>query len=401
MYNIIKKTPLEFCDRLSKKYNCSVFLKREDLQPIRSFKLRGVYNRIMKYYDKNINYVTASAGNHAQGLAYVCNILNLDCTIFIPKNTPKQKIERIRYFSNDLKCKLIVKGDDFNSSLNYSYDYCKNNCISFKNKIFVHPYDNMDVIEGNQIIGDEILKQFKPDIVMSPVGGGGLISGLILGMNNTDIYGVEPNGAASMFESLKIKRNKEIKLIDNFVDGAAVNKIGGLNFEIANNAKNLKSIFKVYNGDLCGEMIDLYQNEGIIVEPAGALSISGLKQLDESLIKNKKVVCILSGGNNDIMRYGEIIEKSLRYRRLKYYFLIKFNQYPGELRKYINSILTEGSDITRFEYIKKNNKLDGSVLLGLEMDDKYEVGKIKTNMKKNNFEYIQLMEYDLLYNYLI
>lgn len=401
--NIIKNNPLELCNRLSSMYKCNVYLKREDLQIVRSFKIRGAHNKIMKNYNNTTGFVTASAGNHAQGVAYICNKLNLKCNIFIPENTPLQKISRIRYFGED-NCNLIIEGNDFTESLNLSHKFCSDN-----NQIFVHPYDDIDVIEGQGTIAREIINEIEPDIIMAGIGGGGLISGLITELNNQNknqnenqnqcgVYGIEPEGAASMYES--IKNNKIISLdnIDNFVDGASVRKVGELTFEIA---KEAKDIFKVSNGELCNEIVNLYQNEGIIVEPAGALSVCGLSKLDKEYIKDKNVVCIISGGNNDLMRYPEIVEKSLRYKKLKHYFLIKFKQIPGQLRTYVKEILTYNSDITRFEYIKKNNKDSGSVLIGIEINEPDEIDIIKQNMIKHEFDYIELTNNDLLYNYLI
>lgn len=398
MKNIIKNTPLEYCYRLSNKYNCNIFLKREDLQTVRSFKIRGAYNKIIKNYNNTTEFVTASAGNHAQGVAYTCSKLNLKCNIFIPENTPLQKISRIKYFG-DNNCNLVIKGNDFNESLNLSHKYCDE-----KNGIFVHPYDDIDVIEGQGTIATEILNEIKPDIVMAGIGGGGLISGLITNWrisessSDCDIYGVEPEGAASMYES--IKNNKIIRLdkIDTFVDGASVREVGKLTFEIA---KKAKKIFKISNGELCNEMINLYQNEGIITEPAGALSICGLSQLDKNYIKDKNIVCIVSGGNNDLMRYPEIVENSLRYQKLKHYFIIKFKQIPGQLRNYVKEVLTCNSDITRFEYIKKNNRDSGSVLIGIELNKPEEIEIIKQNMLNHDFDFIELSDNDLLYNYLI
>lgn len=392
MKHIIKRTPLEYCNRLSQTYNCNVFLKREDLQAVRSFKIRGAYNKIIKHSEQNTEFVTASAGNHAQGVAYVCKKLDLKCSIFVPENTPLQKISRIKYFSNN-KCNLVIQGENFNESLTLSYKYCNDNKY-----VFVHPYDDIDVIKGQGTIATEILDEMQPEIVMASIGGGGLISGLISTLRDIHIYGVEPEGAAAMFES--IKQNKRITLnnIDSFVDGASVSKVGKHTFEIT---KQAQDIFKISNGELCNEIINLYQHEGIIVEPAGALSVCGLSQLDPEYIKHKNVVCIISGGNNDVMRYPQIIENSLRYQKLKHYFLIKFKQIPGQLNNYVKKILTSHSDITRFEYIKKNNRDSGTVLIGIEINTPNEINIIKNNMRTHQFDFIELSENDLLYNYLI
>jgi len=397
---IIKKTPLEYCSRLSKKYGCNVLLKREDTQIVRSFKIRGALNKIIKNKQYNItSYVTASAGNHAQGVAFVCNKLDLNCNIFVPDNTPLQKISRIKHFSNN-NCKLVVGGNNFNDTLGCAYDYCNTKSGS----LFIHPYDDLDVIDGQGNIATEILEDTIPDIVIVPIGGGGLIAGILSKIRDSVVYGVEPIGAASMTES--IRKNKVVNLnkIDTFVDGASIPEVGSVPFNIINYSYKLgylKEIFKVSNGEICNEMINLYQNEGIITEPAGALAVSALPQLDREYIKDKTVVCIVSGGNNDIMRYPEIVEKSLRHQKLKHYFIITFKQKPGQLKQYVREILTPKSDITRFEYIKKNNKNSGSVLIGIELHEPGEINIIKQNIIKNNFEFIQLLESDLLYNYLI
>jgi threonine dehydratase len=310
-----------------------------------------------------------------------------------------QKITQIRSFGNN-NCDLIVDGENFNESLNNALEYCNNN----QNSLFIHPYDDVDVINGQGTIGTEILNESNPDIIIAPVGGGGLLAGIINTVNNCEIYGVEPIGADSMYKS--IHNNKIIKLnkIDTFVDGASVPIVGKIPFNIINTSYKsgyLKDILKVSNGSICSEMVDLYQTEGIISEPAGALASAALSKLDKEYIKNKTIVCVLSGGNNDIMRYSEIIEKSLNHKKLKFYFIIRFKQIPGQLKQYVKDILPPLSDITRFEYIKRNNRNDGSVIIGVEFNKSDEVNILKQNMIKNNFEFIQLIETDLLYNYLI
>ena len=397
--NIIKKTPLDFCERLSKKYNCSVYLKREDMQIVRSFKIRGAYNKIIKYKNNN-NFVTASAGNHAQGVAYTCNKLGMKSYIFVPDNTPLQKISRIKYFGGN-NCELIIDGNNFDESLKISKEFTKN-----KNMIFIHPFDDIDVIEGQSYIAKEICNELNPDIILASIGGGGLISGIISHLEdcntltsiNCGVYGTEPIGAASMHKSLEQNEIVTLDNIDTFVDGASVRRVGKITFDYA---QKIKKIFKICNGELCTELINLYQNEGIILEPAGALSVCGLAHIDKEYIKNKKVVCVLSGGNNDLSRYPEIIENSLRYLKLKHYFLINFKQKPGELKKYLENILIKDTDITRFEYIKKNNKDSGSVLIGIQVMIPHQIEKIKDNMIKNDFSFIELSCNDLLYEYLI
>ena len=394
MKNIILRTPLELSKRLSKQYNCNVFLKREDLQTVRSFKIRGAYNKIINTKNRSSGFVTASAGNHAQGVAYTCKRLGLESHIFVPENTPLQKISRIEYFGGD-NCKLYTHGNTFDECLSESLDFCEEG-----NKTFVHPFDDPDVIEGQSKIAKEILEEIKPDYIFCTIGGGGLISGTINSLSGIEckIMGVEPEGAASMYESVKQDQVVTLDTIDTFVDGASVKRVGDLTYPIA---KKSNSIFKVSNGEICAEMINLYQNEGIIAEPAGALSVCGISKVQKEELKGKNVVCILSGGNNDIMRYPEIVERSLRHLELKHYFIIDFKQKPGELKKYVYDVLIEDTDITRFEYIKKNNRNSGSVLLGIQVSEKHQIHIIKENMLKNNFKFIEITENDILFNYFI
>lgn len=395
MKKIICRTPLECNRRLSQKWNSSIYLKREDLQTIRSFKIRGAYQKIINTINKNTGFVSASAGNHAQGVAYSCYCLGLESHIFVPENTPRQKIARIEYFGGDL-CKLYKYGKDFDECLEESQNFC-----DLHNKTFVHPFDDLDVIKGQSTVVKEILEDIQPDTILCGVGGGGLLAGTIQGIedNVCNVIGVEPSGATSMKNSIEKGEIVSLESIDSFVDGASVKRVGDHTFTLSK--ERVSEMVAVSNGHICNEMIELYQNEGIIAEPAGVLSICGLDKIDPKYIINKKVVCILSGGNNDIMRYPEIVEKSLRYRQLQYYFIIDFKQTPGELKRYVFEVLVENTDITRFEYIKKNNKGQGSVLLGIQVETVVQIEIIKKNMMKNRFHYIEITEDDLLYDYLI
>lgn len=396
---IIYKTLLEKNKRLSEKYNCNVFFKREDLQNTRSFKIRGAYNKIKKTTEnnKNINIVTASAGNHAQGVSITCNYLKIKHDIFLPKITPLQKINRIKYFGNKYLTLHLI-GNDFDECLNAASEYCNNN-----KSIFIHPFDDEDVIFGQATIGYEIYEDINPHIIIIPIGGGGLISGIgkYSKIKNPKclIYGIEPSGADSMNVSIKKNKIKTLKNIDTFVDGASVKKVGEKTFNISRNV--IDNIYIINNNQLSYTMIDIYQNEGIVLEPAGALSIASLDNIDKSILKNKNIVCILSGGNNDISRYPDILEKSLLHQNLKHYFLINFGQIPGQLNKFINNVLGKYDDITRFEYLKKNNKNYGAVLIGIELQNKNDIEKIIFNMEKYNFNFTKISEKDLLYSYLI
>ncbi len=387
----INKTPLEFNERLSKKYNADIFFKREDFQKTRSFKIRGSLNKIIKQKDIN-QIVCASAGNHAQGVSYACNLLNLKSKIFVPNITPPQKINRIINFGNN-EMDLVKYGNTFDECLEQALNYSDNN-----DGTFIHPYNDLDIIEGQATLSYEIQQDLIPDSIISCIGGGGLISGLGSFQNNIKIFGAEPKGAHSMYLALKNNQPTRIENLDTFVDGASVGKIGDLTFQISKEFLNYRDIKVIPNGLICNEMISLYQEEGIIVEPAGCLSVCALNYLKPEQIKGKKIVCILSGGNNDIMRYPEILEKNLIYLGLKHYYIIEFSQKPKELKKFILNVLGQNDDITRFEYIKKTNKNYGNVLLGVETKDNKLLEK---KLRESNFKFRKIQENDLIYSYLV
>tara|TARA_Y100000991_G_C21970227_1_gene349010 strand:- start:1136 stop:2383 length:1248 start_codon:yes stop_codon:yes gene_type:complete len=391
---IIKNTPLELNERLSNKYNCNVYLKREDQQTVRSFKIRGAFSKITNL-EKFSEIVCASAGNHAQGFAYLCNKLNIKGTIFVPDTTPLQKISRINYFSNG-SCNLEINGNTFSEALKEALNYTENN-----NYTFVHPYDDIEVIEGQSTIASEIYKEINPDIIVSSIGGGGLISGLSLYSkmkNNCQIIGAEPYSCQSMKQSILKDEIIYIDTKNNFVDGATVNKVGNTTFEICKNY--VDEIHGILDGETCENILDLYEKDGIIVEPAGALGLAALNHITND-IENKNVVVILSGGNNDVSRYPEIQEKFLKYKNLKNYYIVKFNQKPGQLKTFINNVLGKDDDIFRFEYIKKTNKEYGNVLIGIQTNNSKNYEIIDENLKKNLFEYTKIKENDLIYSYLI
>ncbi len=397
---VVKITPLEFSSRLSKKYNSKIYLKREDLQEIRSFKIRGAYNLISSLSDvqKKIGIVCASAGNHAQGVALSAFILKINATIFMPIITPLQKINRVKQFGGDwVKIQLI--GSTYDESFIAAKNFCQKN-----NAIFIHPFDDEKVISGQGTIGKEIFNQAegKIDYLFCPIGGGGLISGIAVYLKNKikgiKIIGVESIGAAGMYKSLKNNKVITLKNIDLFADGVAVKTIGYKTFKIC--SKLVDKIILVDEGKVCATMIDLYQNEGIITEPAGALSISALDDL-ASQIGDKKIACIVSGGNNDILRYPEIMEKSLIYQGLKYYFIIDFAQKPRQLKKFVNDALGPTDDIVRFEYMKKNSKEAGPALIGIELIKKQDFELLIERMNKLEIKYTVIKNNDILYNYLI
>lgn len=397
---VTKNTPLQFSKRLSNLYQAKVFLKREDLQEVRSYKIRGAYNLMKSLSDqeKRKGVVCASAGNHAQGVALSCASLKIKGTIFMPVTTPLQKIGRVKHFG-DGWVDIQVVGANYDETSEKARKFCKT-----KEAFFVHPFDDEIVISGQGTVGKEIFDELsgKIDFCFCPVGGGGLISGVgiyLKGKNKKiKIIGVEALGAAGMYESLKKGKVVTLDKIDPFVDGTAVKTVGTNSFKIA--SRVVDQMVVVAEGKVCAAMIDLYQNEGIVAEPAGALSITALDDMAKK-IKGKIVVCILSGGNNDILRYPEIMEKSLIFKGLKHYFLIEFAQKPNQLKKLVNNALGPTDDIVRFEYIKKNSKETGPALVGIELSNKEDFAPLTKKMDKLGILYTVITADDPLYSYLI
>ena len=343
-------------------------------------------------------FICASAGNHAQGFAFICNNFNLDGTIYVPKTTPLQKINRIKFYGqNNINIKLF--GSNFDECLNKAVEVSKKT-----NKHFIHPYDDYDIINGQGTIAVEIWQELKPDFIICPIGGGGLISGISQYIRNIDkdckIIGVEPENAESMTLALKNSMPTKLEKVDVFVDGASVPLVGTKTFNICNEI-GLDKIYSIPNNKICYEMVNCYQDDGIILEPAGALSLSCLNELrNDYCLEGKNVVSILSGGNNDITRYSEIMQLSLEYMGLIHYFVIEFSQTPGQLKHFINNVLNSDIDIIRFEYIKKTNKYYGKVLLGVQLTNKQMINSLieKFNSNKINFKKIEYNElyYDIL-----
>jgi threonine dehydratase len=397
--NIISETPLEFSQRLSRKYKAKIYFKREDLNETRSFKIRGAFNKILSLNKNQLKngVVTASAGNHAQGVALACFKLKIKGVIFMPQVTPLQKVQRVKYFGDDfVECKLI--GSNFDEAQKQAQKFAKE-----KNAVYIHPFDDLDVIAGQGTIAFEIYKSLPNiDYVLAGVGGGGLISGIGAYLKSKDkkikVFGVEPLGANAMHQSLKANKIIELKNVDTFVDGAAVRKPGKITFNLCK--KYVDKVLVVPEGGVAQTMIELYQNEGIITEPAGALAPSIL-ELIKNEIKNKTVVCVISGGNNDVLRYPEILERSLVYQGKKHYFLIEFAQKPGQLRSFLNNVLGPQDDIVLFEYIKKNNKEKGPALVGIELQNPKDLKPLLEKLKKFGFTYKKISADDPLYSYLI
>ena len=377
-------TPLVINERLSNDLNCKIYLKREDLQQVRSFKIRGAFNKIKSIdsaYLNNKTLVCASAGNHAQGFAYSCNKLKIYGKVYMPVTTPKQKIERVKIFGGEY-VEIILIGDNFDDA---QYEAQKQNTDK---DLFIHAFDDIKVIEGQGTIGLEILDQVDKhlDYLIVPIGGGGLISGIITVFKElsprTKIIGVEADGAPAMSKSIKEGKIIELDSIDNFVDGVSIKKIGKIPFEICKNY--LDEIFLVPEGKICQTILDLYNKDGIVVEPAGAIGISAL-ELNSEMFMNKNVGVLICGGNNDFSRMAEIRERALFYSNLKHYFIVKFPQRAGALKEFVNNVVGINDDITFFEYAKKNNKENGTAIVGIELKFSKDFDDLIKKMKENGF----------------
>jgi threonine dehydratase len=364
---VVTPTPLQLSDRLSATTGANVYLKREDLQTVRSYKLRGAYNLLVQLSDEELaaGVVCSSAGNHAQGFAYACRTLGIRGRVYVPAKTPKQKRDRIRYHGGEF-IELIVGGS--------TYDLAAEAALADVERTgatLVPPFDDPRTMAGQGTIAVEILSQLdgEPDLVVVPVGGGGCIAGITTYLaertSRTSVLGIEPAGAAAMMAALANGGPVTLDHVDQFVDGAAVSRAGRLTYAALAAAGNMVSITTVDEGAVCTALLDLYQNEGIIAEPAGALAVTGLLEAD--IEPGSTVVCLVSGGNNDVSRYGEILERSLVHLGLKHYFLVDFPQEPGALRRFLDGVLGPNDDITLFEYVKRNNRETGEALVGIEL----------------------------------
>lgn len=394
-------TPLQYNKQLSEKYNCNIYLKREDLQSVRSYKIRGAYNLMnqLNSLQKSNGVICASAGNHAQGFAYSCKLLQIQGIVVMPATTPKQKIRAVQRLGGD-NVQIVLQGD--------TYDDAKNAAVRLAKAgghTFIPPFDAPEIIEGQATVGLEILQQLKnkkPDYIIVPIGGGGLAAGIITWCNvhspDTKIIGVEPLGAPAMKESIEQKKVVTLSEIDNFVDGAAVKQVGFLTYDICK--EGLSKMILVPEGKICTNILYLYNNDAIVAEPAGALSVSSLDFIQDE-IKGKNVVCVLSGGNNDIERMPEIKERSQLYEGLKHYFIIKFPQRSGALKEFVNKVLGHDDDITLFEYTKKNSKEAGPALVGIELKQPEDFQPLLERMKKVGIQFTIVNDDPILYNFLI
>ena len=398
--DLVKHTPLIKMPNFSERYGADIYFKREDLQRVRSYKIRGAFNKISTLVEhKEVSgVVCSSAGNHAQGVAQVCQYLGIKGVIFMPTTTPMQKVQQVEMFGKEhIEIRLV--GDTYDASYQVAKEYCEANHLEF-----VHPFDDELIIEGQATVGLELLEDLKQplDFLFVPVGGGGLVSGLISVFKNrspsTKIIAVEPKGAPSLSNSLLKGSNTTLDHIDKFVDGAAVKRIGELPFAICK--KGVEKVLVVPEGKICSTLLSLYNEKAIVVEPAGALSVAALDLYKEE-IKGKRVACIISGGNNDISRMEEIKERSMLYEGLKHYFMITFPQRAGALKEFVVNVLGENDDITYFEYAKKNSRARSSAVVGIELKSPHDFQPLIKRMKELGFYGEYLNDSPQLFQFLI
>ena len=397
---ILEPTPFMKNNNLSDIYDAEVYLKREDLQMVRSYKIRGAYNMIRSLSAESLEngIVCASAGNHAQGVAFSCSKLKIMGSIFMPVTTPKQKIEQVRMFGREF-IEIVLTGDTFDAANSAAIEYANKN-----GKTFIPPFDDPKVMEGQGTIGREILSQTpeRLDYIFVPIGGGGLASGLgsyIKSMSpETKIIGVEPAGAPCMKAAIENGGPVELEEIDKFVDGAAVKKAGVKTYEVCKEV--LDDIVVVPEGAVCTMIIQMYNKSAIVVEPAGALSTAALRFYADK-IKGKKVACIVSGSNNDITRMEEIREKSLLYEGLKHYFIVEFPQKSGAIVSFINNVIGPSDDLVYIQYIKKTNKNFGPALIGIELASKEDFEPLIGRMDSLGIKYEYINENNQLFEILI
>ena len=397
---VVTHTATAFNQQLSDQYEANIYLKREDLQVVRSYKIRGAYNLIssLSQEDRNKGVVCASAGNHAQGVAYSCRALQIMGKIYMPSTTPKQKVTQVKMFGKEF-VKVILVGDTFDDSYEEAKRFCNENQM-----VFIHPIDDASVIAGQATVGVEILEDIdeKIDYLMLPIGGGGLSSGISSYFRklspDTKLVGVEPLGAPGMKKSMDAGHVVTLDAIDKFVDGAAVKRVGNLNFEILKD--HLHDMILVPEGQVCSTIIKLYNEQAIVVEPAGSLTIASLEFYKEE-IKGKTVVCVVSGSNNDLGRMQEIKERSLIYEGLLHHFIVRFPQRAGALREFLSEVLGPNDDITRFEYVKKNNRDQGPAFIGIELKYHQDYDSLIQRMKNKNLDFTTINDDPNLFGYFL
>ena len=397
---ILQPTPMMRNDNLSAKYGAEIYLKREDLQMVRSYKIRGAYNKIRSLSPDVLKYgiVCASAGNHAQGVAFSCNKLRIMGSIYMPTTTPKQKIEQVKMFGREY-IDIVLTGDTFDAANNAAIEYAQKS-----GKTFIPPFDDPKIIEGQGTIGLEMAQQCKEplDYVFIPIGGGGLASGVGAYLRQVwpgvKLIGVEPAGAACMKTAIEKGEVVELEHIDKFVDGAAVKKAGEYTFEVCRQV--LDDIVAVPEGAVCSMIIEMYNKSAIVVEPAGALATAALRFYTDK-IRDKRVGCIVSGSNNDITRMEEIREKSLLYEGLKHYFIISFPQKSGAILSFVRDVIGPTDDLVYIQYIKKTNKEEGPALIGIEVASKEDYLALMKRMDAHHIAYEYINENNKLFEILI
>ncbi len=398
--DVVLKTPLMKNINLSEAFHAQILLKREDLQVVRSYKIRGAFNKIVNLTnDQRANgVVCASAGNHGQGVAYACHKLGIHGTIYMPTTTPGQKVNQVRKYGKE-NIEIVLIGDTFDDAYREAQLFCENSSTAF-----IHPFNDKEVIAGQGTVGLEILADAPApiDYLILPIGGGGLASGISTYFKTlspkTRIIGVEPEGAAAMKASFEAGELVTLDHIDKFVDGAAVKRVGDLTFKICR--ENLEEIIAVPEGKICTTILQLYNDDAIVVEPAGALSIAALDQLKDK-IKGKHVVCIVSGGNNDITRTEEIKERSLLFEGLKHYFIVSFPQRAGALREFLVDVLGPNDDIAHFEYNKKNSRERAPAVIGIELKNSSDLDGLLKRMNEKGFKHEYLNDKPELFHYII
>ena len=397
---VASHTPLTKNLNLSEIYDCQLYLKREDLQVVRSYKIRGAYNKMATLSKAELanGVVCASAGNHAQGVAYACKMLGVHGTKFMPTTTPGQKVKKVKFFGKDM-VDIVLVGDTYDAAAAESKKY-----VAAHKKTYIPAFDDLRVIEGQGTVGIEILEDCDTqiDYIFIAIGGGGLISGLGSYFKEispqTKIIGVEPAGSPSMYESLKVGHPITLEKIDSFVDGAAVKRVGDHTFEICKQV--IDDLILVPEGKVCSTILQLYNEEAIVAEPAGALTISALDFYKDK-IKGKNVVCVISGGNNDITRTEEIKERSLLYEGQKLYFIIDLPQRPGALKEFLINVVGPNDDITHFDYGKKHNRERGPALIGLEVQSRADGEALIKRMEENKVVYQLLNQTPMLFDFLV
>lgn len=396
---IATPTPLLKNEQLSERYEANIWLKREDLQVVRSYKIRGAYNKIDSLSSEELTngVVCASAGNHAQGVALACFKKEIHGTIFMPVTTPEQKVNQVQMFGKEY-VEVVLQGDTFDDSFSKAKAFCEE-----KKAAFIPPFDDPKIIAGQGTVGKELLEDadFSIDYLLLPVGGGGLSAGVGSYFHSlspqTKLIGIEPEGAPAMQQSIEQDEIITLKEIDKFVDGAAVQRVGDITFEICKEV--LDRVITVPEGKICGTILQMYNEQAIVVEPAGAMSITALDSIKEE-IKGKNVVCVVSGSNNDITRTAEIKERHLQYEGLIHYFIVEFPQRSGALLEFLKDVLAPGDDIIFFEYYRKTNREYGPAMIGLEIKHKDDLEPLLERMKAKNLTFRYVNDQPTLYRFL-